>query len=123
MVFTPKLWSKKSSFNSLFLVTHIQHTRNPQEKCWDYALTSPARARKDRTTSARLDARAPAEGASSSSSSSSSFYVSSFSCVGCLEFFYPKDGDDVSPCLLSARERQNVTDRLLLSSHACDKTG
>ena len=24
---------------------------------------------------------------------------------------------------LSARERQNLTDRLLLSSHACDKTG
>tara|TARA_B100000073_G_scaffold53945_1_gene39758 strand:+ start:15 stop:302 length:288 start_codon:yes stop_codon:yes gene_type:complete len=42
-----------------------------RKRCWDCALPSLARARKDTTTtSARLDARAVAEGALSSSSSS-----------------------------------------------------
>ena len=48
------------------------HTKpSTRKRCWDCALPSLARARKDTTTtSARLDARAVAEGALSSSSSS-----------------------------------------------------
>ena len=67
---------------SFFWETHKKRPftkKNPQEeeeeegrkRCWDCALPSLARARKDTTTtSARLDARAVAEGALSSSSSS-----------------------------------------------------
>lgn len=55
------------------------------------------------------------------------------SAFGCLEFFYPRRIRMMMTRMtflsfsrlgsLSARERQNLTDRLLLSSHACDKTG
>ena len=55
------------------------------------------------------------------------------SAFGRLEFFYPRRIRMMMTRMtflsfsrlgsLSARERQNLTDRLLLSSHACDKTG
>ena len=84
---------------------NLLYTQKPstRKRCWDCALPSPARARKDKsTTSARLDARAVAEGASSFSFSSSSSSSSSFlvcprfqKCVWVgLEFFYPNNKKD-----------------------------
>ena len=95
--------SKKKYFTFSFRGdTQKNLYKNPQEegrkRCWDCALPSPARARKDTTTtSARLDARAPAEGASSSSSSSFLVYYRRFRSAFFrgvrLEFFYPNKKD------------------------------
>ena len=79
---------------------NLLYTQKPstRKRCWDCALPSPARARKDTTTtSARLDARAVAEGASSSSSSSFLVYYRRFRSAFFrgvrLEFFYPNKKD------------------------------
>ena len=80
-----------------------------RKRCWDCALPSPARARKDTTTtSARLDARAPAEGA----------------CIIVVFVAARFFGEHVSNSFTlmrridddDGRQRQNLTDRLLLSS-------